>query len=109
MSNQLYKKGDRIVIRSWADMEGEYGLRNGDIPLPLTFAKGMRDLCGNSYTIDEVRRDYSPHYKLKAKSKEYRNQVPFNISPEMIKGLAGVYEEIKKFFVSDKKFNIDLI
>lgn len=42
-----YKIGDMVEIRSWEDMENQYGLdEDGDINCPGIFTKDMSDLCG---------------------------------------------------------------
>lgn len=46
-----FKVGDRIKIRSWEDMEKEYG---DPEDCPGFFTKGMRHLCGRTATITEI-------------------------------------------------------
>lgn len=47
-----FKVGDKVRIRTWKDMEKEFGLdSNGYIKCKLTFTPGMKHLCGRVATI----------------------------------------------------------
>lgn len=47
--------GDVVVIRSWEDMEAEFGLtRSGNIPCEFTFTKDMRYLCGRELVVRRI-------------------------------------------------------
>lgn len=54
------KAGDKVLLRTWEDMEQEYGLHeSGDIWNSLnTFGEHLRHLAGSIVTIKAV--DYSP-------------------------------------------------
>ena len=56
-----YKVGDKVKIRSWEDMEKEFGLdSDGDIKNGDTnFVRDMEHYCGKELTISEV---YSSFY-----------------------------------------------
>ena len=56
-----YKVGDKVKIRSWEDMEKEFGLdSDGDIKTgDIDFVRGMEHYCGKELTISEV---YSSFY-----------------------------------------------
>lgn len=50
-----YKVGDRVRIKSWEQMEKEYGLdAAGDIKCKCAFVKSMRKYCGSTLTISEI-------------------------------------------------------
>lgn len=47
-----FKVGDRVRIRSWDDMEKEFGLDlYGNIECECAFTIGMKHLCGTEFTI----------------------------------------------------------
>ncbi len=49
-----YEVGDRLRIRSWEDMEQEFGLNDlGDIACRFAFTKSMRYLCGKEFTVSD--------------------------------------------------------
>jgi TATA-box binding protein (TBP) (component of TFIID and TFIIIB) len=51
-----YKDGDKVRIRSWEDMEKQFGLdRDGDINTSACFVKPMRKYCGKMLTISNIR------------------------------------------------------
>lgn len=53
-----FSPGDRVVFRSWEDMEEEYGLDDHDcIQCKFDFVPDMRFLCGSEYTISWVDED----------------------------------------------------
>jgi hypothetical protein len=65
-----YKVGDKVLIRTWKDMENEFGLAdNGlNIAYPSTFLKGMKTWCGKTLTIAEIRKSSGFHkedFKMK--------------------------------------------
>ena len=50
-----YKVGDKVKVRSWNDMEKEFGLRaTGSIDTHCGFTSSMRKFCGKIVTISEV-------------------------------------------------------
>ena len=47
-----FEAGDLCRIRSWDDMEAEFGLYHTDnIKCDLTFTPGMRHLCGMEFQV----------------------------------------------------------
>ena len=58
--------GDIVTIRTWDDMESEFGLAEfGEIKTPyISILKGMKQFCGHSYIVKKAyytsdRRTYS--------------------------------------------------
>lgn len=52
-----YKIGDRVKIKSWEQMEQEYGINGlGSIECFCVFTKGMKRLCDGEYTIIGITR-----------------------------------------------------
>lgn len=57
--------GDRVRIRDWDDMASEFGINEyGEIPCKYTFAREMRDFCGQEYTISTTRNNPDGTQKL---------------------------------------------
>ena len=56
--------GDIVTIRTWDDMESEFGLDEfGEIKTPyISILKGMKQFCGHSYIVKKV------HYTSESKS-----------------------------------------
>ena len=56
--------GDVVTIRTWDDMESEFGLDEfGEIKTPyISILKGMKQFCGHSYIVKKV------HYTSESKS-----------------------------------------
>ena len=55
---EKFKVGDRVRIREWDDMKGEFGLdRDGDIASPMSFTGQMRHLCGRAVEIEAMARE----------------------------------------------------
>lgn len=51
--------GDRVVIKTWEQMETEYGLNfGGDIKTKPSFVTNMKHLCRKVATITNIRADY---------------------------------------------------
>lgn len=51
----MYKVGQKVRIKSWKQMEKEYGLnRRGNIPTFSVFTREMIVFCGNTYTIKSI-------------------------------------------------------
>lgn len=50
-----FKVGDKVRIRSWEDMEKEFGVdSDGDIKCHYFFTQDMKDLCGKIFTISRI-------------------------------------------------------
>ena len=55
MAKYTFKDGDRVQFKEWDEMEKEFGLNlSGSIKCYLSFATGMRYLCGTYATIKEI-------------------------------------------------------
>ena len=51
----MYKKGDRVKVRSWESMKSEYGVdSSGAIMIPCNFMPEMRKYCGRTVIIEDV-------------------------------------------------------
>lgn len=58
-----YQIGDQVTIRQWDDMAAEFGLNEcGEIKVPKSFTDGMKSLCGQTFTINDVHRFSSPKF-----------------------------------------------
>lgn len=76
--------GDVVVIRSWEDMEAEFGLtRSGNIPCEFTFTKDMRYLCGRELVVRSI-------YDRSIRFVDNREE-NWSISADMLE-LASVYQ-----------------
>lgn len=54
-SNFNPKVGDVVRIRSWEDMEAEFGVdEDGNIPCKYNFTEFMRNMCGNEFMITGI-------------------------------------------------------
>ena len=49
-----FKVGDRVRIKSWEQMEKEFGRSCGKIPCMCIFSKEMSHLCGRTATISKI-------------------------------------------------------
>lgn len=49
------KVGDVVRIRSWEDMEAEFGVdEDGNIPCKYSFTDFMRNMCGDEFMITGI-------------------------------------------------------
>lgn len=52
---EMLRKGDRVQVREWIDMEHEFGLNeNGDIDTLYAFLNEMDILCGQYATVLDI-------------------------------------------------------
>ena len=49
--------GDVLRVRDFEDMASEFGETNGEIIHSPNFARGMRPLCGQLFTVRSIRGD----------------------------------------------------
>ena len=50
-----FKIGDRVVVKSWEEMEAEYGVEaNGSIACRFSFIKEMKHFCGEEGIIEHL-------------------------------------------------------
>lgn len=50
--------GALVRVRSWDDMEDEFGLNeDGEIECNFIFVREMEEFCGQEYIIEEVHED----------------------------------------------------
>jgi hypothetical protein len=53
--DKCFQPGQRVRIRQWDDMAREFGSNSANnIPCAAIFAYGMRYLCGQEFTIEEI-------------------------------------------------------
>lgn len=96
-----YKIGDKVTIRSWNEMEKQFGLdKDGDIKTRCCFTRAMRQYCGKEMTIvgttlggNYTMRDNIFIFSEDAFEKK-RNQ-KIVITSDGIETLARLYEDGK--------------
>lgn len=55
-----FRPGDRVRVRSWEDMEQEYGICDtGAIDVPFHFIDTMKPFCGKEFVVEDVRETSS--------------------------------------------------
>lgn len=92
-----FKVGDKVKVRSWEDMEKEFGLNgSGSINTPgnCCFAKGMREWCGKTLIIGNV---YTSGYHVKETMWWWTDDMFENPSHTVI-----IYSESNKVIALDK-------
>ena len=52
-----FSVGDIVRIRSWDDMEPEFGEGYDCVATPFGFVRGMRKYCGREICIDRLKKD----------------------------------------------------
>ena len=52
-----FSVGDIVRIRSWDDMEAEFGEGYDCVAAPFGFVRGMRKYCGREICIDRLKKD----------------------------------------------------
>lgn len=52
-----FSVGDIVRIRSWDDMEAEFGEVYDGVAAPFGFIRGMRKYCGREICIDRLEKD----------------------------------------------------
>ena len=64
----MYEVGQKVRVKSWEQMEREYGSTDGAINTPSFFTADMRRFCGMVFTISYV--DYSSYitYDIEARN-----------------------------------------
>lgn len=70
-----FKVGDRVRIRSWSDMEKEFGLNDsGSIACRCSFTESMRSQCGKVLTIEQIHSKGSDgSYRVEFEEEDFRN------------------------------------
>lgn len=77
-----FKVGDRVQIKTWKEMEKEFGTRDGNIRTHIVFSKQMRHLCGTFATIDYINEKT---YSVCLKDMTTEGYIRFIYSPDMLK------------------------
>jgi len=92
-----YKVGDKVRIKSWKEMEKEYGVdSHGDIKSGVPFLTSMRKYCGKIMTIQQV--GWSWYYMEESGN--------WCLTDEMIKGLATKRTVIEYKELKDERIEI---
>ena len=108
MGFEKFKIGDKIVFKSWEQMEKQYGLTpKGNIPTEATFAKDMKYLCGvkaiiTNFTNNRVYLELDPTEKEAIEEDEEHH---WGYSTQMIKFAKPPKEQIKELVEKIKKIN----
>lgn len=68
----MYEIGQKVKVKSWEQMEKEYGSAFGAINTPSSFTDEMRRFCGMIFTISYVDQDH------KAYGVEVKNNAALN-------------------------------
>lgn len=108
MGFEKFKIGDKIVFKSWEQMEKQYGLTpKGNIPTEATFAKDMKYLCGAKAVItrltdSRVYLEFDPTEKEVIKENE---QYSWYYDKQMIKLTKCPKEQIKELVEKINKLN----
>ncbi len=58
MGTRDFKVGDTVRIRSWEDMEKEFGIKYGTIQCEFEFVEAMRKHCGKILNITSIEDGY---------------------------------------------------
>lgn len=103
-TNRGFKPGDLVEIKSWDEMEKEFGLTtNGDIDCRFGFNEDMEKYCGLKTTIEHITDDGVVYLKCDIKS--------WWLSTDMLKHVdADVANLYPNFMICDdltKESNVD--
>ena len=108
MGFEKFKIGDKIVFKSWEQMEKQYGLDIfGNIHTSQTFVKDMKYLCGvkaiiTNFTNNRVYLEFDPTEKEVIKENE---QYSWYYDKQMIKLTKCPQEQIKELVEKINKLN----
>lgn len=89
-----FKVGDRVRIRSWEDMEREFGIGDfGSIACKFHFTPDMRHMCGKEATIEDIPKESKVILKFSEDSglSTYNGRI-WSFSFDMIE-LVDMYDE----------------
>lgn len=88
-----FKVGDKVIVRSWDDMEKEYGLDGcGSIDLGFGFVEEMREFCGKVVTIKAV---FDEGYAIKEDYEIYLWNDDMFVSEYRANDMIVVYADIE--------------
>jgi hypothetical protein len=91
---EKFKVGDRVEIKSWEEMEKEFGLIFGEINCRCHFTPTMKYLCGRTATIKTI----SEYKRIELDNWSNNDNTNWNYSTDMIKRV-----QPKQFTKSDLK------
>lgn len=63
----MYEVGQKVRVKSWEQMEREYGSTDGAINTPSSFTSDMRRFCGMVFTINYANWSGHVTYDVEAK------------------------------------------
>lgn len=96
----MFKVGDRVIVKSWEQMEAEFGLNHqGNIACLYTFTQDMKCFCGKCATISYARGELiMPTFDdVCGECEGYEDQ--FNFSSDMLEAVCHECPDI-----SDEEF-----
>ena len=97
-----YKVGDKVKIKTWEEMEKEFGLTisGGNIKCPFTFMTDMEEDLNENFPNRELTIDYicEEYYKMKG--------IGSNWSDNMIKYSLKELEKREKWVSINSRFEI---
>ena len=80
-----FKVGDKVKVRTWEDMEKEYG-DPGDCP--GFFVEGMKHLCGRTATITEIDTEkYSDYPSISLDFDDKSGDIVWGFTTAMVEPL----------------------
>lgn len=92
----MYKVGQKVRVKSWEQMEKEYGLNSyGSIKTPSLFTREMNWFCGMIFTIKNVRFDsFRVTYDLETNNKELNDEIKYYYWDEEMLTSTGLLAQI---------------
>ena len=99
-----FKVGDRVKVRSWEDMEKQYGLdAYGNINTPSNpFVTSMREYCGKVATISTVDEDYHGYSTYTIKNGSIWDFTDAMFEPGVIHNTIVIYTKGNQVIAIDK-------
>lgn len=92
----MYKVGQKVKVKSWEQMEREYGLNfNGNINTPSLFTREMSWFCEMIFTIKNVKSgSFRVTYDLETNNKELNDEITYYYWDEEMLEPAGLLAQI---------------
>lgn len=97
--------GDEVIVRSWEDMANEYeDDGHGTLIVPFRFVSSMREYCGKTFVIKEIRSDTSDYLLRGA-----RSRVSVTCKIFLLEGASGFYFAPQMLDIAPKMADFDEI